>query len=68
MKELLKKAKENKAVAGHAVVHGTTIAAGTGFIIWAFELFAIIIPGAAAAFLAGLLVPLVNYFLKKLEN
>ena len=56
---------KNKRVAAESVVIGSTVAAGTGFIIWIFELGCIIIPGAAAAFLAGLLVPIINYQLKK---
>lgn len=68
MKKLIKKAKENTKVAGHAVVHGTSIAAGTGFIVWIFSLGGIIIPAMAAAFLSGLLVPVINYYLSKLEN
>ena len=60
---------ENKKAAKEAVVVGTTVAAGTGFVIWIFSLFSIVIPGAAAAFLAGLLVPLINYkLIKFLEN
>lgn len=68
MKRLFAKVKENKKIAAESFAHGTTIAAGTGFIIWMFELGSIIIPGAAAAFLAGLLVPVVNYYLRKLER
>ena len=66
--KVIRKAKENKKLAVEAAVHGTSIATGTGFIVWLVSLFGIVIPAAAAAFLAGLLVPVVNYYLNKLEN
>ncbi len=63
MKEFINK---NKKVAKEAVFIGSTVAAGTGFIIWIFELLSMVIPGAAAAFLAGIFVPVINYYINKI--
>ena len=69
VKKVIQTVQENKKNVGEAVVHGTSLAAGTGFITWIFPLLCgIPIPAAAAAFLAGLLVPVVNYYLIKLEK
>ena len=61
-------AEQKKKLAGQAIAHGVSLAAGTGFIVWLFSTFSVVIPAAAAAFLAGLLVPVMNKLLKKLED
>lgn len=61
--------KEKVALQYHkrpALINGSVSGIGTGFIIWIFASFGIIVPPEAAAFMAGILVPVIEYLLQKL--
>lgn len=67
MKKAVKAYKNNKIVA-QTMTHGLSMASATAFIVWTGTLGGLVIPAGAAAFIAGCMVPIIQYLLNKLDD